>query len=467
VRILLIQPRTKKSLGFSGFSCFEPLGLECIAAPLQAEHDLKQIELYKFDDLDRELRSFEPHICAISCSFTMDVNAVLRIAQVIRNSRSKPFVVVGGHHASLSPNDFLSDCVDAVVIGEGEITFSELISCLDRNGEPRSVPGLALNQNGEQLFTGPRSPVKDLDQLPLPARHLTKPLRNQYFMGFEYPVALVETARGCPFRCNFCSVHKFFQGKVRFKSPERVVEELATIDGEWVLFSDDDFFIDIPRVKRIIELIKERGIKKRYLVQTRSDSITRCPEIIPLFKEVGFEGSLVGLEKVEDEGLESLNKESTIEDNEKALEIIYSNGMGVWASFIVDTSETKEGFAQLLRYIERLGIKSPGFTVLTPLPGTDLFAQVKEKIVIKNRELFDGLHAVLPTKLPLSEFYGELSKLYAAVFESSVLGHRGISRAVSRLRSGRFSLSHLKKLSRTGKMLTDPKCYLVGHTKVT
>ena len=463
MKVLLIQPRSKGGLGMAGIMCYEPLGLENIAALVEKEHDIKLLDLFEFDDLARTLSSFEPDICGISCSFAVDVNKTLRIAEFIKRSKGAPVVVIGGHHASLSPEDFDTDFIDAVVIGEGEITFSELVSCLSRNGDLESVPGLALNRDGEQLFTAPRSLIENLDELPLPARHLGKHLRQQYFMGFEHPVAMVETTRGCPYRCNFCSVHKFFQGKVRFRSAERIVQELASIDEDVVFFSDDNFFINIPRVEKIVTLIKENKIKKRYYVQSRSDVIVKHPELVPIWKEIGLGGVFIGFEKIDEEGLKSVNKRNVIENNEKALDILYSHGVGVVASFIVDPAETSEGFAKLRHYVKRLKIKTLQFTVLTPLPGTELFAQVKEKIVCKNRDLFDGLHAVLPTKLPLPDFYKEFSKLYASVFESSVVGRAGIRNALSRFRRGQFSLSHLRKLTKAGKMLTDHKCYLAGH----
>ncbi len=467
MKILLIQPRQKEELGLAGLMCLEPLGLEYIAAALEPGHDLKLLDLFDHDTLAGTLSSFQPDICAISCSFTMDVNAALRIAEFAKKSQCEPFVVIGGHHASLTPEDFISDFIDAIVIGEGEPTFAELVSRLSQNGDLRSVLGLALNQDGEQVLTGTRSLVKDMDQLPLPARHLSKPLRKQYFLGFEHPVALVETARGCPYRCNFCSVHKFFQDKVRFKSAERVLEELLTVDADAILFSDDNFLSNVPRAQKLAELIKENKIKKQYYIQARSDTIVKHPDLVPLWSELGLGGVFIGFEKIDEEALKAVNKNNTVENNEKALDILYSHGVGVVAAFIVDPEETVEGFARLRQYVERLRIRTTQFTVLTPLPGTDLFAQVKESIVTRNHELFDGLHAVLPTKLPLPDFYNELSKLYASVSERSMAGGGGIKKAVGRLRSGRFSLSHLKRLRKAAKMLTDPKCYLAGHTEIT
>ena len=463
MKILLIQPRPKGGLGLTGLSCFEPLGLEAIAAPLQGEHDLKLIDHFTHKELNRFLSTFEPDICAISSSFAMDVDRALGVAQFIKEGKRQPLVVVGGHHVSLSPADFHKPFVDAVVIGEGEITFSELVNCLERTGDLKDVPGLALNRDGEQLFTESRDLVKDLDKLPLPAHHLSQPFRKQYFFGFEHPVAMVETTRGCPYRCTFCSVHKFFRDTVRFKSPQRVVEELASIGEDKVFFCDDNFFIDVHRAQQIVALIKEHKVRKRYYIQARSDTIANHPELIPLWKDVGLEAVFIGFECIDEEGLRIVNKRNTIANNEEALEILYSHGIGVAASFIVNPDDTAEDFTNLRRYIERLRIKTIQFSVLTPFPGTDLFAQMKDKIVTKKCELFDGLHTVLPTKLPLPDFYREFSGLYANSFKHSVAGRVGILNAINRLRTGQLSLPQMRRIAKTAKMLTNASCYLAAH----
>lgn len=465
MKVLLIQPRPEKELEMSGVMCFEPLGLENIAALLEKDNEIKLVDLFEFEELAKTLFLFKPEICGISCSFVTDVNRTLRIAEFIkRKSKGECAVIVGGHHASLTPEDFTTNFVDAIVIGEGEITFAEVVASLVQNRNLESVPGLALNRvDGKQFCTEPRSFVKNLDEFPLPARHLSESYRKQYFIGHMQPVAMVETARGCPYRCTFCSVHKFFRNTVRVKSAERIVKELARIIEDIIFFSDDNFLTDVRRAEKIAFLIKKNGIKKQYFIQARSDTIVKHPELIPIWKEIGLGSAFIGFEKIDQTELEQLKKGNTVENNEKALEILRSCGVGVVPSFIVEPSETHEGFAKLHRYIERLQLRTTQFSVLTPFPGTDLFEEVKEKIIYKKHELFDGLHAVLPTQLPLPDFYKEFSRLYVSVFERSEAGREGISQALNRFRNGQFSLSNLKKLVKTAKMATNPECYLAGH----
>lgn len=119
--------------------------------------------------------------------------------------------------------------------------------------------------------------VKELDQLPIPARGLTRRYGRRYYLGTRRPTVTMETSCGCPYRCNFCSVWRFHRGTVRFVSPERVVEEIATLPPGDVLFTDDNFLTDASRAACIADLIVRRGIKRRWIFQARRDSIVRHP----------------------------------------------------------------------------------------------------------------------------------------------------------------------------------------------
>lgn len=252
MRVLLVQPRQKPGVGFKNVMVVEPLGLEMIGASLIPRHEVRLIDVFKLGDLIRGAAEFVPQVCGISCSFTVDVPQTLQIAQFLKSLKTKPFIFIGGHHASLSPHDFSDSTIDAVVVGEGEVTTSELMMALEDGQDLGSVPGLILNTPDGQFTTPPRDLIPSLDGLPYPARYLTKQHRNNYFMGLLRPTASVETARGCPFRCNFCSVWHFFRGKCRFKSPERIVDEIARLDESHVFFTDDNFLSNVPRAIEVM-----------------------------------------------------------------------------------------------------------------------------------------------------------------------------------------------------------------------
>ncbi len=417
MRVLLIQPMQHQGIGLERLDLIEPLGLEMIAGALWDRHEVALLDLrLNPEALLATLSDFRPHVVGISSTFTVKLYQTLRIAETAKTVNPQIFVVVGGHHPSLYPADFHHPAVDAIVVGEGEISMRELIDCLAAGDDPSRVPGLVLNQGQTQVPTGQRTLVHDLDLLPHPQRTLTQPFRHYYHLFFEQPIAALETTRGCPYQCNFCAVWHFYQGQVRFKSPQRVVTELEAIAEPKVFFTDDNFLVSARRSKELAHLIRERGIRKHYYVQARSDVIVRHPELIAQWREVGLRGVFIGFEKPDQAGLDAVNKNNSIENNERALAILRQHGIEPDASFIVDPTYDPSDFATLRRYVRRLRLRLPFFTVLTPLPGTTFFDAVKEQLTTHNYEQFDMLHAVLPTRLPLAEFYAELAKLYREAY---------------------------------------------------
>ena len=417
MRVLLVQPNQERTRGFQRMACLEPLGLETIAGGLSPRHEVGLVDLrVEPNRLAATLTAFRPAVVGISANFTTDTYQALAVAKAVRELAPETYVVVGGNHASLRPIDFHHAAVDAVVLGEGEVTARELAECLAVGGDPRQVSGLALSRPGGQSFTRERPLVENLDALPLPQRSLSQGHRRLYHLVLTRPLALVETIRGCPYRCRFCAVWRFHRGGVRRKSAHRVVEELTQVEEPNVLFTDDNFLSDIPRSREIARLIRERGIRKRYQIQARSDAIARHPEVIAEWRDVGLGTVFIGFEKPVQAELEAVNKRNTVENNEKALAVLRRQGIEPTASFIVDPDYGQAEFAALRAYVGRLRLQWPTFTVLTPLPGTPLFECMKERLTTSSYELFDLLHAVVPTRLPLPEFYRDLAALWRSAY---------------------------------------------------
>jgi radical SAM superfamily enzyme YgiQ (UPF0313 family) len=417
MRALLTQPDQNRTMGLQQLARVEPLGLEMIAGALWSRHEVALLDLrLEPDGLADTLAAFQPHLVGISVTLTIDVYRALDIAREAKAANPRTFVFVGGHHPSLRPEDFHHPAVDAIVVGEGELTASELVDTLAAEGDLERVPGLVLNQSQGQRFTGHRPLLKDLDALPYPARVLNPTCRQEYYAIVIRPIALVETTRGCPHRCRFCSVWPFHRGMVRYKSPQRVVREVEALEQPHVLFTDDNFLTDGKRAGEIARLIRERGIEKRYSLEARSDDIVRNPEVIGQWREVGLDHVFIGFEKPNQNGLEAVNKHNTVRNNEEALAILRSSGIEPNPSFIADPSDGHEDFEALSAYVRRLGLKFPFFSVLTPLPGSPLFAEMEDCLTTANYEFFDLAHAVTPTRLPPAEFYQEFARLWKGAY---------------------------------------------------
>jgi radical SAM superfamily enzyme YgiQ (UPF0313 family) len=368
---------------------------------------------------------------------------------------------VGGYHATLCPEDFDTPDVDVIVVGEGERTLPELVGAIEDGGDLGEVAGLVFRKNDEQIATRSRELLRNLDESPAPARHLTEEYRDHYFFQFWSSPAPLETARGCPHRCKFCSVWVFHRSRCRFKSPERVVRELERVGGQIAYFVDDNFLQNLRRAERICDLAKEAGLKLRYWMQARSDSIVRRPELIERWARIGLSTVLVGFEKFREEELTDLRKRSSVKTNEEAARILRANGIDIWGAFIVDPTWSRSDFDDLIQYVRRLKISFPQFSVLTPLPGTDFFREKLGELTTRNYELFDFLHSVLPTKLPTIQFYAEMARLYSSTTMS-------FSDLKQRIRSGHIQVSGLRRIKNLLSEVSNPEAYLKGlegHTK--
>ncbi len=411
MNVLLVHPPINPSVVGAGiFYMGEPLALETIAAPID-NHVVKILDMRSEDSLEKELKRSEPDIVGVT-ALTVDVYSALDVLSRVKKFDSDILTVVGGHHATVMPDDFCTDAVDVIVIGEGIRTFAELVDAHATGKDLATIPGLALRRNGSLEFSEQRPPIADLDDLPIPARHLTKKYRNSYFRGTWRPYASMITSRGCPYRCKFCAAWRAENGKYRTRSPLKVVEEIESIEEDLVSIADDNFLHDLDRAETICGLIKSRGIRKRYKLIGRSDAIVRRPDLIEQWKEAGLDIMFVGFESFKDKDLKRFGKRTTAAQNSEAIQILRSFGITISAHFIVHQDYDKGDFEALADYVKKMKLRQPVFCILTPLPGTVLYEETKNDIFSTDYGDYDLTHTVLPTKLPIEEFYECYADLY-------------------------------------------------------
>ena len=411
MKILLVEPpKAPSTIGGEDVFLFEPLALEYLAAGVSKEHEVRILDLRLDKDLQRIYTDFHPDIVGIT-AYTSHVNVIRRLFAQIKGWDSRVLTVVGGHHATVMPEDFLSPFIDLIAIGEGVFAFKEIVTRVGK-GEPfDGMPGVAFAKGDSLIRTDSQAAV-DLDVFPFPDRRLTAKYRKHYYSEWMKPLASIRTSKGCPYRCKFCAQWKVAGGRYFKREPRRIVEELAKIEEECVFFADDESLIDAARMTMLAQLIKEAGINKRYFLYGRSDTITQNPELLRVWRDIGLERVFVGLEFFRDADLNYIRKNSTSEDNENAVRILHGLGIDVYASFIVRPEFTKADFAALRKYCQRLELNFATFAVLTPLPGTDLYQEVKDQLITHNYDHFDFIHTHLPTALPLKKFYAEYHDLY-------------------------------------------------------
>ncbi|MEK7872109.1 MAG: radical SAM protein, partial [Nitrospirota bacterium] len=252
---------------------------------------------------------------------------------------------------------------------------------------------------------------RDLDSYPFPVRRLTNRYRDNYFFEYMRPMASIKTSQGCFSRCNFCSLWRLTKGRYITRSPETILEELKLIQEENIFFADDESMVDTNRMMSLAMVIRESGIRKRYFLHARSDTIVRSPELFEAWKDIGLSIVFVGIESHKDRDLERINKGTTARINEEAVRILDSVGIDIYATFMIDPGYTREDFRLLAGYIRELRLKFPRIFVLTPLPGTGYYEEVKDKLITKDTDLIDFVHTHIKTSLPLKTFYYEYARL--------------------------------------------------------
>ncbi|MBV8828724.1 MAG: cobalamin-dependent protein [Acidobacteriaceae bacterium] len=429
MRVLLLYPSLRKEIiGYGDLGAVaEPLALEYLAAGAELDgHDVRLLDLRLHpNDLDSTLTQYRPDVAALT-GYSMHVLRNIAIAKRIKGLLPACRVVVGGHHATLLPEDFFLPQFDFVVRGEGVHPFRAILRGLER-GIPETIPGVWA-RTGDEFVDGGNPLSYNIDQLPSPNRFIAGPDRQSYFIDWMKPIALLRTTVGCPYRCSFCSLWKIQDGRYHMRDVDRVVAEIASVQEQSIFLVDDEAFINGKRMTLLAQAIRAAGIRKRYFTYCRIDTLLRQPQLMAMWAEIGLERLFIGIEAVTANELKEYNKRLDVAQIENGLRAAKQLGIHVFGGFIVNTNYTKRCFKQLIRFIEHNRVDYPSFTVLTPLPGTealDTFDAITERQPNgrPNWELFDLQHPVTQTALPKSVFEHEYQDLYR-VFGGVYAPHR-------------------------------------------
>ena len=410
MKILLVKPPLNRRL--IAPSRGEPLELEYLAAAVK-EHDVEILDMRIDPHLVQKLETFKPHFVGLT-GYTCDANSAKAVMKEVKKFDGKIITGVGGHHATFLPSDFALPFVDVVFLGMADLTFKEYIRVQEEGEDARSINNLALRSEGGLFFTKPTLFTIDLDELPFPARHLTLHYQKKYRDQYRNRTVMVLTSRGCPFRCNFCACWKLLGGKYLVRSPESVVAELKALSEETdlIFFADDNTLHNVNHARRLCRLIEESGIRRKFSMFARADTIVRHPDLIESLRNIGLIYLTVGIESFRDEDLDAMRKKTTVAMNNEAIRILHKVGIANGAHFIVDPNFKREDFRLLLQYVKDHNLFQPVFTVLTPYPGTDLYLENQERILIKDFDYYDVMHSIFPTRLSRKVFYRELERLY-------------------------------------------------------
>jgi len=350
-----------------------------------------------FDSFERLLQSRQLDLVAIS-SMTGCFNNAVRLAKIAKK-HGVP-VVMGGFHPTALPEETLRfDCIDMVVIGEGEVTFRELV----QTGPSRSVKGLAWMENGAMVHTGFRDLISDVNTIRFPLRTL-RPKRYGE-KGDSYTIDTIYTSRGCPWKCSFCAndkMHKHWRGR----SAENVVEEIALIHDpkkkKLLKIWDANFLTNIKRVEELCDLMIDRGLTNfRIMTETRATDIVRAERILDKLCKVGLNKVGLGIESPNPKTLELMNKQNSLDEVSKAIGLLNKFHVGSEGYFIIGhLSESREDTMAYPEFARALGLKQTLYMSMTPYPGTKIYDEYNREGNITSRDwdLYNNFSPIIRTE---------------------------------------------------------------------
>jgi magnesium-protoporphyrin IX monomethyl ester (oxidative) cyclase len=439
MKVCLINPPQTllKSVGVPVM--FQPTGLAYVAAVLEKEHDVTVLDAcaesregvkidkegryhlgLSFDNVAERIKKIKPDVVGISVVYSVNEYAGLTVAAAVKSVDRSILTVLGGPHPSICPMETLSHPdVDYVVINEGEHTAPELFRALEerRFKELDGIHGIGFKNSGVPYTTQSRELIQDLDLLPFPARHLlpmelyhdaarlgvkSRALYNidmgdkQYYYNSDRSTTII-TSRGCPYKCNFCSINLTMGYKFRTRSARNVYAELEQCVNQYgirhVDFEDDNLTFHRDRVKEICNLIVENNLKLTWSTPNgiRADIIDE--DLVIRMRKSGCKRVFVAPESgVQDVVNNVINKKMRLSSVVEAVRLFSKHNILIDASFVIGSvgrggrSETKLEILQTIAFalkLKWLGLSNAGFNIATPLFGTELRAEALKMGYVK------------------------------------------------------------------------------------
>lgn len=442
MRVLLVRPVSpNERFGLGPFFRVEPLGLEYLGADLMRRgHQVELVDARFSAPLRRLLPRFRPQAVGISCTHAVDIPAVLEAAARVKAFDPAVLTVVGGHSASVFPQPFEHSSIDGVCTADGELAMGQLLDVVERGGFAQDVPGwlwpstesAALRRRAAHLSAarnatvGARGvldedPEDPFERVPLPARELVHRFRRHYVCVHKQPVWALETARGCPYRCNFCSTWRRHGRAFRYRSVETVCQDLSNA-GPNVFVVDDLFFYPPGRSLELARELRRRGIRKEWLlVQSRLDTVARHPEVLEAWRPLARDFDIFfGFEAAANDILASLDKDLTLDATEEGVKVARALRFGVTGNFVVDPDWGEEEFQEMWTMVDRLRLERLGYTILTPLPGTRLYEDMLPRLLDRDYSHYDMHHILFEPKLGRQRFF----ELFVESWRRNVLSAR-------------------------------------------
>ena len=382
MKITFVKPLAKSPYGPE-----PPLGLAYLASCLlKVEADL-QIGIIDGSILDKDeyykkISNIEADIVGVSVTI-VELSQALMIPNMVKEKDAK-FIIGGPGVVDLPSSRFYESGYSVICYGEGEKTIVELVNAI-KNGLPlEDIKGISYLDKGFEIKTPPREPIKNLDEIPFPARELLD--MEKYLSTFKKNLgvrfASIISSRGCPFSCRFCDKASF-GNTIRFMSPSRIIEEMKILyeiyGAEIVFFEEDLFTINRRRVLEFCRLMEKDLPGKLWGAQSRVDTVDK--EMLAQMKHAGCTYLIFGVESGSQKILDLLGKGITIEQIENAFKWV--NEIGIEAGMFLMIGipgETQEDIEMTKRILAKSEPTFLDLALLTPIPGTKIYEMTKHLI---------------------------------------------------------------------------------------
>ncbi len=405
----MIRPRPSPvTIGLQHVMVVEPLELEILAATARPTDVVKLVDMIlEKRPLASFLDEFRPDLLCMT-GYITHVSTILEYAREAGERLPQLRTVLGGVHCEVCPADFNSPHVHFRVVRNAVQAFPALLEHLD--GKEPLPPGVL--KPGE-LPEPAKLPAFDF-RVPLPDRSVTARYRDRYFYIFHNRVALIKTSFGCPFSCSFCFCHRITGGRYYQRPLDEVMEELENIREQEIYIVDDDFLSNRKRLEEFFSLLKERQIRKHYLVYGRADFIASNPDLIKTFRDLGLRTVIVGMESFSDRELDEYRKNMAPDLNRQAMEVLNPLSVDCYATIILHPDWDRRDFDHMIKNLVSLGVHFVNLQPLTPLPETEMDYSGYELILDRGSyEKWDLAHvAFQPTRMTQQQYYREIVRAY-------------------------------------------------------
>ncbi len=372
---------------------------------------------HKWPEIRKRIEDFRPHAIATT-AYTASIVDAIKLCHFAKEIDPAIVTVVGNVHATFAYDEMLladHAGIDFIVRGEGEVTLPELLTCLNAGDDPAKVEGLAFWRDGGVVVTPKRAYIHDLDALPTAWDLVEWPIYT-YRAKKNARLAIVSSSRGCQQQCSFCSQQLFWSQSWRARSAENFVAELEMLSQrfgvEVAMLSDEIPTFDRQRWDRILDLMIQRQVPVKLLMETRVDDILRDADIMDKYRLGGVEHIYVGVEAGNQETLDLFKKDTKVEQSKQAIDLINNADIVSETSFVLGMpNDTPETIAETVELAKHYNPDMGFFLAIAPWPYSELYPDLEPYVATRDYRKYNLVEPVIkPKNMTLQELERELGR---------------------------------------------------------